>query len=186
MAMYEKETDEGLMERIKSGDHQAFSLLVRRHTQRFYACAFRLCACRNMSEDIVQDAFLKLWENPDRWKSGKGAQFTTWFYRVVINLTIDTLRKTKKYSGIEALDYIKDNVSGQEEQLVINEQQRILESMIQKLPERQRIALNLCFYEGLSNKEAAGVLKIGVKGLESLLMRAKKSLRDDLQRQGIL
>ena len=56
----------------------------------------------------------------------------------------------------------------------------------QLLPERQRDALNLCVYDGLSNKEAAQVLEISVKALESLLVRGKAALRDELTRQGFI
>ena len=64
--------------------------------------------------------------------------------------------------------------------------QDALERAIQNLPERQKAALNLCFYEGFSNKEAAEILEIGIKALESLLMRAKKTLKADLIAEGLL
>ncbi len=182
----EQDSDESLMVRVQSGDHQAFSILVQRHTQRFYACAFRLCGQVEMSEDIVQEAFLKLWARPEIWKSNKGAKFTTWFYRVVTNLTLDTLRRKKPQSGSETLDYLADDSAGADEALIVSEEQLVLEEALQTLPERQMLALNLCFYEGLSNKEAAEIMEVGVKGLESLLMRAKSGLRDELTRQGIL
>ena len=70
------------------------------------------------------------------------------------------------------------------EQLEEGTLQADLERAIQALPERQKAALNLCFYEGLSNKEAADILGVGVKALESLLMRAKTTLRDEMARYG--
>jgi len=66
------------------------------------------------------------------------------------------------------------------------QKQMILEEAIAALPERQKVALNLCFYEGLSNKDAAQVMDVNVKALESLLMRAKKGLKDILSRRGVL
>jgi len=66
------------------------------------------------------------------------------------------------------------------------QKQMILEEAIAALPERQKVALNLCFYEGLSNKDAAQVMDVNIKALESLLMRAKKGLKDILSRQGVL
>ncbi len=66
------------------------------------------------------------------------------------------------------------------------EQEVMLEAIIQDLPERQKTALNLCFYEGLTNKDAAGVMGVSVKALESLLMRAKAGLRDALNRKGFI
>ena len=179
-------SDEELMIRIQSSDHEAFSLLVMRHTKMFYAAAYRMYPYQDEAEDIVQEAFLKLWRKPDMWKTGKGAKFTTWFYRVVTNLAIDYARKKKDSKGSDVLDRITDNTPDQQDMMEGGEQQKLLEDAIQELPERQKMALNLCFYEELSNKEAAEIMDIGVKALESLLMRAKSGLRDILTRQGLL
>lgn len=178
--------DEGLMTLIQKGDHEAFTLLVKRYTRMFYAAAYRMCSDQDMAEDIVQDAFLKLWNNPDLWDSARGAKFSTWFYRVVTNQAIDTMRKIKNTKGSDVLERMSDDRDSQHDVLEDAEEQAIMEEVIQTLPERQKIALNLCFYEGLSNKEAAEILGVGVKGLESLLMRAKAGLRDELMRRGIL
>lgn len=178
--------DEGLMTLIQKRDHEAFTQLVKRYTRMFYAAAYRMCSDQDMAEDIVQDALLKLWNNPDLWDSARGAKFSTWFYRVVTNQAIDAMRKIKNTKGSDVLERMSDDRDSQHEVLEDAEEQAIMEEVIQTLPERQKIALNLCFYEGLSNKEAAEILGVGVKGLESLLMRAKAGLRDELMRRGIL
>ncbi len=179
--------DEDLMARIKRGDHQAFAALVRRHSTMFYACAFRVSANRDEAEDAVQDAFLKLWKNPSVWDATRGAKFTTWFYRVVVNTATDRIRKNKRLvSGGDMFDTMPDNADAQDDVLVATEEQQILESAIQALPERQKLALNLCFYEGLSNKEAADTLGVGLKALESLLMRAKAGLKQILAERGLI
>lgn len=179
-------TDESLMARVCSGDHGAFSMLVRRHTKMFFAAAYRMCGNADEAEDIVQEAFLKLWHNPRAWDNARGAKFTTWFYRVVTNHGIDTMRKKKKTVGDEVFDAMSDGRASQLEVMSAREEQEALEAAIQALPERQKMALNLCFYEGLSNKEAAEIIGVGLKGLESLLMRAKAGVRDALVRGNIL
>ena len=179
-------TDESLMVRVQSGDHEAFSALVFRHTKRFYAAAYRVCSNGDDAEDIVQDAFLKLWNRPEVWRTDSGAKFTTWFYRVVTNQAIDTMRKKKNTQDSYDIERISDERDSQQKQLERVEQDEVLEAAIQKLPERQKLALNLCFYEGLSNKEAAEIMEVGLKGLESLLMRAKSGLRDELSRRGLM
>lgn len=176
-------TDEALMACVKTGDHGAFSVLVQRHTQRFYACAYRLCQNPELSEDVVQEAFMKLWQRPQVWDETKGAKFTTWFYRVVSNAAIDALRKVKPSQGSDVLEYMADHRADQHQDLESLQQQEQIERAIADLPERQKLALNLCFYEGLSNKEAAEIMDVGVKALESLLMRAKSGLRDVLLRE---
>lgn len=179
-------TDEDLMVRIQKADHGAFSVLVKRHTKMFYAAAYRVYPHISDAEDVVQEAFLKLWKRPEIWKADRGAKFTTWFYRVVINMAIDNVRKKKNTKGSDVLDRVIDTSADQLEQLEAGQQKQLLEIAIQALPERQKIALNLCFYEGLSNKEAAEIMEVKVKALESLLMRAKAGLKILLLRQGAL
>ena len=180
MTDYSQISDESLVVRVQSGDHEAFSHLVRRHTNLFFKAAYRMCADENEAEDIVQDAFLKFWKKPEGFDADKGAKFTTWFYRVVTNLAIDHMRRKKPQSDPKVLEFIRDDQALADE--VIDEQNKeaALESAIQALPERQKAALNLCFYEGLTNKEAAEILGVGVKALESLLMRAKTALKEKL------
>lgn len=173
------DTDESLMALIRQGSHQAFSILVRRHTDRFYAAAFRMTGRGAEAEDLVQDAFLKIWHKPDVWKEGKGAKFTTWFYRILVNQNIDRLRKNQKMASDDSvLPFIADGRNGPEDDAVANDEQRRLEQAMAVLPERQKTALTLCFYEGLSNAEAAEVMGVKIKALESLLIRAKTGLKE--------
>ena len=175
-----EESDESLMQRVCEGDHRAFSTLVERHSGLFYQAAFRMSARKDDAEDIVQEAFLKLWKRPDAFDANKGAKFTTWFYRVVTNLAIDKTRKKRPYSASDILDVFADEGEGADEKMMVGEEEAALEAAIQNLPDRQKAALNLCFYEGLSNKEAAETLGVGIKALESLLMRAKAKLKEEM------
>jgi len=172
------DSDESLMRLIQKGSHQAFSILVRRHTDRFYATAFRLSGNATEADDLVQEAFLKIWQKPTIWKDDKGAKFTTWFYRILVNMNIDRLRKSGRMAGDAALEYMPDKADSPEMQTAMNEEQVMIEQALASLPERQKTALNLCFYEGLSNAEAADVMGVKLKALESLLMRAKTGLKD--------
>jgi len=186
MTDYESQTDESLMGRITSGDQQAFAVLVRRHTTLFFSAAYRMCGQTDEAEDIVQEAFLKLWDKPEGFDKTKGTKFTTWFYRVITNLAIDKNRRKKPMASPEILDVMADTTPHAETRMLEKEQNTALEHAIQALPERQKTALNLCFYEGLTNKEAADIMGVGLKALESLLIRAKKALQDDLTRSGFI
>lgn len=179
-------TDESLMLRVHSHDHQAFSILVERYSRKFYMTSYNIVMHQHAAEDIVQDAFLKIWDNPKIWKKNKGAKFTTWFYRIVINLSTDYYRKNKKnYTINEEADLFKIPAN-QLKNFYENEQQEALDNAVKKLPEKQLLALNLCFYEGVNRKEAAKIMKLNIKALESLLIRAKQAIKDDLYRTGFL
>lgn len=179
-------SDESLMEYIQKNDHQAFSILVERRTEMFYAAAYRMVMNKHDAEDIVQDAFLKIWNRPHIWKNDNTTKFTTWFYRIVMNIAVDKFRKNSKENSVEIKDNILSDDRSQEQELLFDEEQKFLQGAMLALPEKQLMALNLCFYEGLSNKEAAEVMDINVKALESLLMRGKTKLKDYFYRQGFL
>jgi len=171
--------DEALIRQIQEENYEAFVELVDRHSKRFYSISYRLLFSKSDAEDVVQQAFLKLWEKRLFWDQGKKAKFTTWFYRVVVNLCLDHNRKKKAMPLLEGAEPI-DKQEGQEVLLDEKRKQILLEQFIQELPERQKLALNLCFYENLSNKEAAEIIGIKVKALQSLIMRAKTTLKGRL------
>lgn len=176
-----EDSDESLMRLICQGSHQAFAILVRRHTDRFYAAAFRLTGRRGEAEDLVQDAFLKIWQRPDIWKDDRGAKFTTWFYRILVNQNIDRLRRMQKMASDNSiLPFVADGRDDPETNAALTEEEGRIEKALAALPERQKTALTLCYYEGLSNAEAADAMGVKVKALESLLMRAKTGLKDYL------
>lgn len=177
-ARLEAQNDETLLAAIQAGGHDAFAVLVHRYYKRFYAVAYRFMAQQEEAEDIVQHAFLKLWQQPGSWKAGKSAQFTTWFYRVVVNLCLDS-KKQKSSLPLEGEENIPDeNHIAQDMRLMEQETSQLLEKAIAALPERQQVALNLCFYEELSNQEAAAIMGVSTKALQSLLMRAKAFLKE--------
>jgi RNA polymerase sigma-70 factor, ECF subfamily len=176
-----EEDDEELLVLIQNGSQQAFNVLVQRHTERFYRLAYRYLQSKEAAEDVVQDGFVKLWEDPGRWQAERNNKFTTWFYRVMVNLCLDW-QKRKKPLGLGDQEIsIADDRATPDIAVIDAEKQKILEKEIAALPERQRTALNLCFDEGLSNQEAAEVMGLKLKALQSLIMRAKTTLKERLK-----
>ena len=94
-AGWPEKSDQELLALIQGGSHQAFAELVERHTTRFYRLAYRYVQNRETAEDLIQDAFLKLWENPASWQPERNSKFTTWFYRIVVNLCLDWQKKKR-------------------------------------------------------------------------------------------
>ena len=172
--------DKSIIRLIQQGDHGAFSEIVHRHSKRFYSIAYRLLFNKHDAEDIVQEAFLRLWEKSELWNPNREAKFTTWFYKVVVNLCIDHNRKKTTVPLTEEIK-TTDKTDGQEGILNKKQSQDILNRCIQELPERQQLALNLCFYEGLSNQEAADIMGVKIKALHSLIMRAKTTLKEKVK-----
>jgi RNA polymerase sigma-70 factor, ECF subfamily len=183
------ELDDALMARAGRGDKTAFAVLVRRHLARATAIAQRILGNRSDAEEVVQEAFLRCWQKAPDWqpaespgnaaKGSERAQFATWLYRVLTNLCLDRRRRPQPVE-LEAAGEIADTCDDGFAQTVRGEiGKRVAEAMA-KLPDRQRAALALCYYEDLGNIEAAAALDISIGALESLLVRGRRALRDSL------
>lgn len=171
-------SDEELVARVAAGDRRAYGLLVERHLDRTVTIAVRVLGNRAEAEDVAQEAFLRLWQGAGRFKPG-GARFATWFYRVTMNLCLDRKRRPTA----AALDESVDPPDTRPDPGAVLEERRFagaLAHAVADLPERQRAAISLTYDAGLSNAEAAKALDVSVKALETLLVRAKRGLRDRL------
>lgn len=184
----EEPNDASLVLRICDRDEAAFSCLVHRHATRFYGLAWRVTLNRAKAEDLVQEAFAKLWAEPEKFDPARGAAFTTWFSRVVVHLAIDTGRREKRLSPLSdamtaALD---DGQESPEAALIRTERDRRMDAAMGEIDPRQRAALALVFCEGAPQKEAAERMGLGLKAFESLLSRGKTALRARLEKNGAL
>lgn len=180
-AAEEAKDDAELMRHIAGGDQRAFQKLMRRHLARTVRLASRILGSTLAAEDVAQEAFIRVWKHAADWQDPKqsGAKFTTWLYRIVLNLCIDEKRKNR-FTNIEDVPEPEDARPDAEKKMQQQEQSRRVRDALEKLPERQRSAFVLCFYEEYSNKEAADMLGISVGAVESLLVRSRRALREDL------
>jgi RNA polymerase sigma-70 factor (ECF subfamily) len=174
----EEGADEVLMLRVGQGDQPAFQVLMHRHLHRALALARRMSASASDAEEIAQEAFLRVWTSAPRWRA-EGAAFRTWLYRIVVNLCLDRGRR-KPFAPLEDAGDPSDPAPDALAQLEQQETVRRVAAAVEALPDRQRAALVLSYYEGLSNAEAAAVLGVSVSGLEALLVRARRGLRGRL------
>lgn len=172
------DTDEMLLDKIRRvHSHAAFAELLNRHALRFRKLAFRFTNSVSDAEDIVQEAFLALWQRPEMWNEAKSTRFTTWFYRVVTNRCLDQARKKRPLPMPEE-DIFEDGAEPVDMRLVRREREIRVEEAFRALPVPMQTALNLSFYEPVPNKEAADIMGLSLKAFQSLLMRAKSTLRE--------
>lgn len=171
--------DEDLMLGVAEGDREAFRLLSERYMGMIYALAYRMYPRRADAEDITQESLLRLWDKAALWSPAGGAAVKSWIYRMVYNLCIDHKRMDKRR---RTQDIGADLVASEQTDQAIRDKQRaqLVATAIEDLPKRQRAALTLCHYQELSNSEAAQIMGISVKALESLLVRARRTLKDKL------
>ncbi len=175
--------DDDLMRLAGSGDRAAFSQLVARHLARATGIAGRVTGNRSDAEELVQEAFLRAWLKAPDWQAQAdrdgGASFATWFYRVLVNLCIDRRRRPVN-APIEAAADVADPGPGGDETAARAETSARVAQAVAALPERQRAALVLCHFEGMSNIDAAAILEISIGALESLLVRGRRALKEAL------
>ena len=175
------EIDTALMHRVARGDHAAYRLLVDKYLRHAVTVAYRVLFNRNDAEEVAQEAFLRVWQHAARWRADGGASFKTWLNRVVVNLCIDRKRRPAMAALDDQIEIVDEDRATPYENRLAHETSDRVALALQKLPERQRAAILLCFWEGESNIDAAKALDISVGALESLLIRAKRMLRDDLR-----
>ncbi len=174
-------SDEDLLELIRASREDAFQILVERHIDRGYAVAYRILQNGSDAEDVVQDAFLKVWTRREVWENGR-AKFSTWLFRVVSNRCIDLLRKPRTETVAE-LPELVDSSSNQSRDLERREAGELLERAMMELPDQQRVALVFSYNENMSNGEIAEIMETTVSAVESLLKRGRQKLKQLLRRQ---
>jgi RNA polymerase sigma-70 factor (ECF subfamily) len=162
-----------------NGDGSAFRLLMERHLGSIVSVARRMLRDDAEAEDVAQEAFLRLWRSSATLEIGP-AGIRPWLRRVVSNLCLDRVRGQGRVKVVDELPEVPDpakQLVGLENQ----DTQRRVEAAMQKLPDRQRLALTLFHFEGLSQIEIGQVMGVSDEAVESLLSRARRQLKADLK-----
>lgn len=167
-----------LIARIAAREEAAFRIAIEQHAKLLHRIAYRMMGDRHEAEDIVQEAMLRLWDHAPKLEARGNAapKLAAWLKRVCINLAIDRLRIAKRSSDAEVPERA-DETPLADTQIETNEEGAAARVLIAQLPEKQRAAIVLTYYEELSNADAAAALDMKIKAFESLLHRARAALR---------
>ena len=167
--------DDTLMQRVAARDGAAFRILVETYATRPHRIAWRMLGDGAEAEDVTQEALLKLWNVAPAWR-GDGPGVSAWLTRVATNLCLDRLRRRARLSDDEVPERADEAPLADAVIEAEDERSRVVNALDQ-LPERQRAAIVLTYYEELSNAIAAETLEMNIKAFESLLLRARKALK---------
>lgn len=178
------EGDDVLLQRIAKGDREAFRTLMDRHARKLLVLAQRITGNGQDADDVVQEAFLRVWRLAGDWRPDGKAQFSTWLYRVAFNLCIDR-RRAKPMERLEAADEVADPAPDGAERSFVGERSALLTAAMDELPQRQREALALFYFAEITAPEAARALGVSVSAMEALLVRARRGIKDALMRRGL-
>ena len=180
-----------LVRAAKRGDVSAFEDLVRRYDRNVFRIAQHITQNREDAEDVVQDAFLKAYENLDQFQ--EQSKFYTWLVRIAVNEALMKLRKRRPERMVSLDEEVKteddslprevaDWSPNPEQQYTQAELREILTRTIQGLPPGFRTVFVLRDVEGLSTEETADALDLSIPAVKSRLLRARLQLRDRLSR----
>jgi RNA polymerase sigma-70 factor, ECF subfamily len=170
-------TDEQWLAQVREGDRVAARDITKRHLPGILRYARRMLGRAHEAEDVAQEVFLRLWEHLDDVEAR--STLRTWLYRVTHNLAIDRLRRRREVSMPDDRDWLLDAPSASQ-RIEQAEQAMHVERAVGSLPERQRAAISLVFQEGLRQRDAASILGVTPDALESLLARARRTLKETL------
>ena len=181
--------DRQLVERFKAGDEEAFDSLVDRHSTRAYQIAYSVLGNREDAEEVAQDAFIRMHRALPNFRGE--SEFTTWMYRIVINLARNKYRwnKTRMAAFHDSIDApaegddvdtrkieLPDTRNTPEEEAVYAELDQALQSELGKLPEAQRQVLVMRNVLDMSYEDIADAMKCKIGTVKSRLARSREEL----------
>lgn len=186
----EKVSSEDLIARIAKGEEDAFEILVNRHQTSVLNLIYRFIGDRTQAKDLAQEVFIRVWQSAKGYEPK--AKFTTWIYKITTNLCLNEIKSARRRRWFPFHRSDEDNERSVEETfsdgsptaedlLLERERSRQISEALHSLPENQRMALILKRYDDLPYQEIAQIIGCSVSAVESLLVRAKRTLREKLK-----
>ena len=167
------------------GDQAAFATLVKRHEERAFWAAYRVLGDREAARDVAQEAFVRVWRALERFDFSMA--FTTWLYRISVNLAIDHLRRNKRHKGVD-VELFKDGLADESASVAPDREEGAREladkvrGVLDGLDEKYRTVLALRDLEGLSSKQISDITGITHATVRWRLHVARKQFRESWER----
>jgi RNA polymerase sigma-70 factor (ECF subfamily) len=179
-------TDAAAVSQARTGDADAFRLLVDRHSRIIFRVAYRMTGNEHDADDVVQEAFLRAYRQLDRFE--ERANFGTWLHRIAINCSLDLLRARgradKHYGGDPESAELAGAVRSEAQQdrlLLSAELQKHVAAAMECLSGNERTAFILRHFEGMPVEEIGKTLGIQVNAAKHTIFRAVRKLRESLE-----
>ena len=176
------------VERARSGDSDAFRLLVEQHSRAIFRLAFRMTGNEQDAEDVVQETFLRAYKQLDRYEAR--SSFATWLFRIASNYSLDLIRMRKRHEdkrerGTDEERDILQNIAvdapGPERMAYGTQVRDRVNAALDELSPQERTAFVLRHFEGLSIEEIGATLGTGTNATKHSIFRAVQKLRRSLE-----
>ena len=178
-------TEPQLIQALAQGQNTAFEILVNEYKDRLYNTILGMVQNQADAEDLLQDVFIKVFENIQKFK-GESA-ISTWMYRIAVTHSLDFIRRKNRKKRLGNIKWWPGNSPGGETEFIHpgviseNKERAVhLFKAINTLPDNQKTAFVLQKVEGLNQKDISAIMDLKEGALESLLMRAKANLKKSL------
>jgi len=184
-------TDAEVMLELKSGNMDAFDVLLAKYRKPIVHFMFRMVHNQAVAEELAQEVFLRVYRSRETYRAE--ARFSTWLYRIATNLGVNHARDTRHERTastiyLDAVDAetgttpdVADTTPSAEADLLQQERMKAIRQHVMALPERQKTAVLMHKYEGMDYKQIGEVLKLSESATKSLLFRAYQTLREKLK-----
>jgi RNA polymerase sigma-70 factor (ECF subfamily) len=178
------------MLKVRDNHAEAFEELVRRYETRLLTILFHWIGDRQRAEDLAQEVFLRVFRSRQRYQPG--AKFSTWLFTIANNVASNAKRTLARRREVQVMTSPSSSTPGLEQLALArsglmpsrvldrSETSAAVHTAIQSLNERQRLALLLSKFEGMSYEEIGAALELSVPAVKSLLSRARENLRAQL------
>lgn len=175
-----------LLDGLKQNDQQAFRMLLNQYRDKIFRVCYGLLNNVEDAEEIAQDVFVEVYRSVHQFK-GQSA-LSTWLYRIAVNKSLNLIKKNKTKTWLVLMDTLfpqsrnepaapERSDPGPQRILERKESEKHIQDILNRLPENQRIAFTLHKYEDLPHKEIAEIMALSLASVESLIFRAKDTLR---------
>jgi RNA polymerase sigma-70 factor, ECF subfamily len=175
--------DEDLMQLVRKGDSEAFSVIYERHATAAFSLAYRMVGRRNAAEDVVQEAFLSLWRSGARYDRTRGS-VRTWVLGIVHNRAIDALRRSLVHDRRRASDEgIEERFEARERtevEAARNDEAREVHAALKTLPDEQCKVIQLAYFGGFSHSEIAEMLETPIGTVKGRMRLGLEKMRGQL------
>jgi len=173
--------DKHVIEKILSGDKDLFRVLYKRYNKQLMLTCLRYIPERDLAEDVLQDAFIEVYRDLNKYDSAKGS-FITWATRITINKCLKTFRKRSVFSKMDNILELKYKFTIRSQALEKLKLEDITK-LINSMPKGYRVVFNMYIIDGYTHKEIANKLNIAESTSKTQLMRAKRLLKNTLKEE---
>lgn len=159
----------------------AFNLLMKKYQEKVYHFVRRMLVIHEDADDVVQNIFIKVWNNLDKFR--EDSQLYTWIYRISVNESVTFLKSKQMRSFISFGDYPAEQVKSLNNDHYYNgsEIEKKLQKALIKLPHQQRTVFNLRYFDELSYEEISGILGVTIGALKASYHLAVKKIENHIK-----